>query len=58
MERCEKQEGVDYSSSMKSKKKGRGQFAKDYRIGDPSQALTRLDEDEKSTLISNEGSPG
>ena len=26
------EEGADYSSSMKSKKKGRGQFAKDYRI--------------------------
>ena len=26
------EEGKDYSSSMKSKKKGRGQFAKDYRI--------------------------
>jgi prophage antirepressor-like protein len=27
-------------------------------LGNPTQALTRLDEDEKSTLISNEGGPG
>ena len=27
-------------------------------LGNPSQALTRLDEDEKSTLISNDGGPG
>jgi prophage antirepressor-like protein len=27
-------------------------------LGNPSQALTRLDEEEKSTLISNDGGPG